>query len=91
MKKRISPNLDNESAIKELTKLQESEELFRSTFEQAAVGIAHVGTNGNFIRINQKFCDMNISEGDVPSFLISDEIIKSLSMQNGSKKEINPR
>jgi len=27
---------------------------------------------------------------DVPIFLISVEIIESLSMQNGSKKEINP-
>jgi hypothetical protein len=27
---------------------------------------------------------------DVPSFLISVEIIESLSMQNGSKKEISP-
>jgi len=38
--------------------LKESEERFRSTFEQAAVGIAHVAPNGNFIRINQRFCDL---------------------------------
>ncbi len=38
--------------------LKESEEKFRSTFEQAAVGIAHVAPDGKFIRINQRFCDI---------------------------------
>lgn len=35
-----------------------SEERFRSTFEQAAVGIAHVSTAGRFLRINDRFCDI---------------------------------
>lgn len=38
--------------------LRESEKRFRATFEQAAVGIAHVSTDGSFLRINQKFCDI---------------------------------
>ncbi|UCE65421.1 MAG: PAS domain S-box protein [Candidatus Zixiibacteriota bacterium] len=38
--------------------LKESEERFRSTFEQAAVGIAHVAPDGGLIRINQRFCDI---------------------------------
>ena len=38
--------------------LRESEERFRSTFEQAAVGIAHVSQDGKFLRINQRFCDI---------------------------------
>ena len=38
--------------------LRESEERFRATFEQAAIGITHVGTDGQFLRINQKFCDI---------------------------------
>ncbi len=38
--------------------LRESEERFRSTFEQAAVGIAHVALDGRFLRINQRFCDI---------------------------------
>lgn len=58
MKKLLVNNFENESAFKELTQLEESEERFRNTFEQAAVGIAHVGTKGNFIRINQTFCDI---------------------------------
>ncbi|MBP1599144.1 MAG: two-component sensor histidine kinase, partial [Acidobacteria bacterium] len=36
--------------------LRESEELNRATFEQAAVGIAHVGTDGRWLRINDKLC-----------------------------------
>ena len=38
--------------------LQESEAKFRSTFEQAAVGIAHVATDGQWLRVNQKLCDI---------------------------------
>ncbi|MFT5699064.1 MAG: PAS domain S-box-containing protein [Desulforhopalus sp.] len=38
--------------------LEESEERFRATFEQAAVGIAHVAPDGTFLRLNQKFCDI---------------------------------
>ncbi|VGO23461.1 PAS domain S-box protein [Pontiella sulfatireligans] len=39
-------------------RLEESESRFRATFEQAAVGIAHVSPDGHFLRINQKFCDI---------------------------------
>jgi PAS domain S-box-containing protein len=38
--------------------LQESEQRFRLTFEQAAVGIAHVGLDGRWLRVNQKLCDI---------------------------------
>jgi PAS domain S-box-containing protein len=38
--------------------LRESEERFRSTFEQAAVGIAHVAPDGRWLRVNQKFCEI---------------------------------
>jgi PAS domain S-box-containing protein len=33
---------------------RESEERFRATFEQAAVGIVHVGVAGEFLRVNEK-------------------------------------
>src|SRR5205823_376390 len=36
--------------------LRESEERFRGTFENAAVGIAHVDAAGRFLRVNEKFC-----------------------------------
>ena len=38
--------------------IEESEIRFRSTFEQAAVGIAHADPIGRFLRINEKFCDI---------------------------------
>ena len=36
--------------------LRESEEVNRATFEQAGVGIAHVGTDGHWLRVNDKLC-----------------------------------
>ena len=38
--------------------LKESEERFRTTFEQAAVGICHLALSGTLIRINRRFCDI---------------------------------
>jgi PAS domain S-box-containing protein len=38
--------------------LRESERRFRATFEQAAVGMAHVGLDGRWLCVNQKFCDI---------------------------------
>ncbi|HYW22171.1 MAG TPA: PAS domain S-box protein [Nodularia sp. (in: cyanobacteria)] len=38
--------------------LRESEQQFRAAFHQAAVGIAHVGINGQWLLVNQKFCDI---------------------------------
>lgn len=37
---------------------REAEERFQATFEQAAVGMAHVGINGQWLRVNQRLCDM---------------------------------
>ena len=38
--------------------LRESEEQFRSIFEQAAVGIAHLALNGQYLKINKRFCEI---------------------------------
>ena len=38
--------------------LRESEERFRGTFENAAVGIAHVDAEGRFLLVNGKLCDI---------------------------------
>ncbi|MBW4650477.1 MAG: PAS domain S-box protein [Kastovskya adunca ATA6-11-RM4] len=38
--------------------LYESEERFRATFEQAGVAIAQVSTTGEFLRVNQKLCEL---------------------------------
>ena len=36
----------------------QSDDRFRTTFERAAVGIAHVATDGRWLRVNQKLCDI---------------------------------
>jgi PAS domain S-box-containing protein len=38
--------------------LRESEERFRATFEQAAVGIAHIGLDGRWLRVNRRLCEI---------------------------------
>ncbi|HWH70260.1 MAG TPA: PAS domain S-box protein, partial [Candidatus Sulfotelmatobacter sp.] len=38
--------------------LRESERQFRGTFENAAVGIANVGLEGQWLAVNQKLCDI---------------------------------
>ena len=38
--------------------LLKSEARFRLTFEQAAVGIAHIAPDGRFLRVNKKLCDI---------------------------------
>ncbi len=39
-------------------RLQESEERFRSIYEQAAVGLANVTLDGKFLKLNPRFCEM---------------------------------
>nr|WP_321467753.1 DUF3365 domain-containing protein [uncultured Desulfobulbus sp.] len=38
--------------------LQESEQRFRSTFEQAPVGIGHLAMDGRLLRMNRRFCEI---------------------------------
>ncbi len=38
--------------------LLEREAMFRATFEQAAVGMAHVGLDGSWLMVNQRLCDI---------------------------------
>jgi len=38
--------------------LRESEERFRSTFEQAAVGMAHLAIDGRYLRVNDRLCEI---------------------------------
>jgi PAS domain S-box-containing protein len=35
-----------------------SERRFRATFEQAAVGVAHVGLDGRWLRVNRRLCEI---------------------------------
>src|ERR1700751_6040013 len=38
--------------------LRQSEQLYRSTFELAAVGVAHVSPEGQWLRVNNKLCEI---------------------------------
>lgn len=38
--------------------LRQADVEFRATFEQAAVGMAHVALDGTFLRVNQALCDL---------------------------------
>src|SRR5256885_361610 len=49
-------NLDMTRQQQAEQELRESEERFRGTFENAAVGIVHSDSAGRFLRVNQKFC-----------------------------------
>jgi len=40
------------------SELRESEENLQATFNQAAVGIAHVGISGEWLRVNEKLCEI---------------------------------
>ncbi|HLF83738.1 MAG TPA: PAS domain S-box protein, partial [Blastocatellia bacterium] len=53
--------------------LQESEQRFRATFEQAAVGIGQVTRDGKLLMVNQKFCDLlGYTEAELLDRTISD-------------------
>jgi len=53
-------NTQLERRVEERTReLQESEQRFRVIFEQAAVGVAQITSrSGEFVRINQRYCDI---------------------------------
>lgn len=45
--------------IVEQTRVREElEEMFRTTFEKATVGIGHVGADGHWLRLNRTYCDL---------------------------------
>jgi hypothetical protein len=58
----------------DITERREAEERFRHTFEQAAVGIAHVDPDGTVIRANQRLCDIL----DLPAAALKERSIFSL-------------
>ncbi len=50
--------------------LRESEARFRATFEQAAVGLAHVGLDRRLLRANNKFCEiLGVSRDELRNLL----------------------
>ena len=73
--------------------LRESEERFRSAFEQAAIGMCMINTNGMFLRVNHSFCQMlgylqqelmekTIYQITYPEDVIASEFVISQSIEN---------
>ncbi len=58
----VTPPLDLQEVLQRTAALQdallESEQLYRSTFELAAVGVAHVAPDGRWLRVNQRVCQI---------------------------------
>ncbi len=54
----LSTGEDVTERVQTLEALTESEIRFRGTFENAAVGIAHVGLDGGLLRVNQRLCEI---------------------------------
>ncbi len=51
-------NAENAERRRMEVALRESEELFRATFDQAAVGIGHNRLDGRWLLVNEKVCDI---------------------------------
>ena len=62
--------------------LRESEERFRATFEQAAVGISQVGLDGRWLRVNQRLCDIVGYDRDTLLTLSFQDITHKDDLQN---------
>ena len=58
----VSPPVDVQEIVQRSADLEqallESEQLYRSTFELAAVGVAHVSPEGRWLRVNQRLCQI---------------------------------
>ena len=54
------PANDLESASGDFSEAgaRENEQRFRTTFENAAVGIAHVAADGRWLLVNKRFCEI---------------------------------
>ncbi|TCV89658.1 EAL domain-containing protein [Sulfurirhabdus autotrophica] len=64
---------DMTSRIEADASLRESEERFRATFSQAAMGLAHVSLEGRWLRVNQKLCEITgYSEEELLGFTFQD-------------------
>jgi PAS domain S-box-containing protein len=74
--------------------LRHSEQLYRSTFELAAVGVAHVSPEGKWLRVNKKLCEIvGYSEQELLGLTFQDvthpddvaaEVAETAKVRNGT-------
>lgn len=62
-------------------RLEESEFLFRNTFEQAAAGVAHVSPDGRFLRVNRKFHEMLGYDQDAMTHITSADLVPAEELE----------
>ena len=66
--------------------LTESERAYQSTFEAGPAGIAHVGLDGRWLRVNQRLCDLlgyvreELLSVDLPSLAHPDEVERDVEV-----------
>lgn len=62
LKETSAPHLDLQEILQRSAAfeqaLRQSEELYRTTFEQAGVGVAHLSPEGRWLRVNRKLCEI---------------------------------
>lgn len=64
---------DVSSSLQAMRQLEWERALFRETFNQAAVGIAHVSPEGCWLRVNEKLCDIvGYSEAELQTLTFRD-------------------
>ena len=54
----VGIGLGSKNLVRKAATLAESEHRFRSTFEQAPIGIAHMSQDGKLTLVNRRFCDI---------------------------------
>lgn len=73
--------------------LRESEDRFRATFEQAAVGLAHVAPDGTFLRVNRRFAEIlgydpeELAQLSFPALTHPDDVDRSHEVAEGLFRE----
>lgn len=93
----------NTNLKKEQSKLIRNEERFRSTFDQAGIGIVHINFDGDFIRVNQQFCQLvkrssiEVRNLNFSDFIYVSDLVKitqsigDLKHSNNNTSELNIR
>ncbi len=77
----ISPRKDAEAA------LRESEERFRATFNQAAVGIAMLSSEGCWLQVNQRLCDI-VGYSSAELLALSPQALTHPEDRNGERERM---
>lgn len=75
----LSTLLQNLSSDRGTQQTRPSQTTFDQTFAQAVIGMAHIDLQGNFIQVNQKFCDL---VGYCSSALINHSFFELMVPQN---------